>query len=155
MPFFRILLLLPMVVAGCGERVDRDALFDDEVAMYFNGRASRDAIAFLEEGGRYIDADIEDDEPRIDEPYVLPLVRQLRDEHGLAPIAILDPEDPRVAVAIVAESGDAAVKAAVNGTIAKADRAYPGEILSQWGHRWLSVDFLTPEEAEFFREEGP
>ena len=36
--------------------------------------------------------------------------------------------------------------------IEDAKQDFPGMILDQWGHQWLSLDFLGEEEAALYRE---
>ena len=39
--------------------------------------------------------------------------------------------------------------------VEEADAQFDGMIMQQWGHRWLSIDLIDKESADFFKKANP
>jgi hypothetical protein len=94
----------------------------------------------------------EPDDPALDRPYILPLLKKLKAKHGLKWQAVVHKKKTKFAVALVAELPSESDVEQIKQTIEGAQDQFPGEILSQYGHQWMSVDFLTEEDLKWEQE---
>jgi hypothetical protein len=141
------LVLTTVSLAGC--RTDYQELGDEHVRQDLLGKLERrEAIPFFEASGRFFDLD---DETTVDRDVVLPLLKRLKQVAPTDQWAVLRPNGSDWALALVVRlPRDAAVVQQMVQAVRQADEQYPGRILQQWGHEWLSVDFVDQAGAEFF-----
>lgn len=149
--WFPILLIL--LVEGCGTSEPTGIQESDSapethdaqvVSIWMPGRETTDAIAFLEGGGVYESLLTDVD---IDKLNLLPLLRRLRDDFGLAPVALLD--DPEVAFAVIVDIRQLeGPKGDVVDAIEEADDDFSGLILDKWGEQWLTIDMMDETELQ-------
>jgi hypothetical protein len=156
MSFVRVLLtsgLLLPAVAGCSqEKIDYQAKFDRVVESEWRAKWGWvDAEKFFSAGGLFIDSG-EPGDPTLDRPHILPLLKKLKEKHGLKWQAVVHKKKTKFAVALVAELPSAADVELIKQTIEGEQDQFPGEILSQYGHQWMSVDFLTEEDLKWEQE---
>lgn len=140
-------------LAGCREplpQVDMEAQFDREVETKWKTKWQWvDAIPHFHRGGFYMD-DSEGQGPRYDRPHVVPLLTSLHDEFALQWKAVVHQKDRSMTLALVAElPDDPSLRAKIDASLDRHQATFPGAILVQWGHHWLSLDFLTPEQEAF------
>jgi hypothetical protein len=152
----RVLLvscLLGCVLAGCGkEKVDFQAKFDHVVDQDWRKNWNWvDAEKFFSAGGLFVDSG-EPGDPTLDRPHILPLLKRLRDKHGLKWQAVVHKKKTKFAVALVAQLPSEGDVEKIKQTIESEQDKFAGEILSQYGHQWMSVDFLTEEDLEWERQ---
>lgn len=147
-------LLLMLMLSGCSEPLPTVAEEHDQQieTSWMVDRAATDAVEFLEQGGMYENASTDQD---IDGQYVLPMIRQLRDDFGLDVRALLD--DPEIAFAIVVDVSQMPLgddrRPQVMDIIEETDKKFPGVLIDKWGDRWLSFDLLDEQEMEVFPQE--
>lgn len=142
---------------GCGtvSQVDEAARFDRQVETEWKVKWPWvDALPFFDRGGRYMDLDGDDTAAtKFDRPHVAPLLKALGEEFELHWHAMVQPEQRDLALAILAElPSDPTLPDRIQAAIERHQQAFPGAILVQRGHRWLSLDFLTPEQEAFLEE---
>jgi hypothetical protein len=154
-------LLLSSGLTGCGESAEvieqRDrAEFDKQVETTLKKDwVWLEALQFLEKGGEYVDSG-EPGVPKYDKPNVLPLLQRLTKKHGLKWQAICDKKQRSICVAIVGQFPDSeGAHAAVMETLNVEQKSFPLDILVTEGNRWLSIDFMTPENAKFLEDGTP
>ncbi|MEZ6127506.1 MAG: hypothetical protein R3C59_02330 [Planctomycetaceae bacterium] len=143
-------LLIASFVSGCSQQPERDLKgeFDVEVQQnYFRNFGTTDAIKLLEAAGVYVDSE-EPDAQKLDRPHILPLLKRLKSEFGMDPIAVTTRKDPNLILAIVAELPPGVTQEEVRAMLLDAQNTFPGEILQQWGYRWLSLDFLSQQDVQ-------
>ncbi len=139
---------------GCGDSVVSDAAaLDTQIEdQWMANREVVDAIPFLEKGGMYENVGNKGEVP-IDKPYVLPLLKRIRDELSLKPVAVL--EGPQHAMAILIEIPKDPLKRQRMGDILqKAADSFPGLLMDNWGHKWLSLDYLDQLEVAGLKSSG-
>lgn len=139
---------------GCGSSPVHDTItLDQQIEeQWIAQRTVVDAIPFLERGGHYEDQEIEKG-VSIDKQYVLPLIKQFRDELSLKPLAVLD--DPQFAMAILLElPQDTVQRQKIGHILQQADEAFPGLLMDNWGQKWLSLDFLDERELGALQKAG-
>lgn len=149
----RVLLLTSLCTCfGCGAaaQVDEAARFDRQVETEWRAKWPWvDAGPFFERGGRYMDTD-DVAETRFDRPHVAPLLKALGEEFELHWHAMVEPKQRDFALAVLAElPPDPTIQDKILAAIERHQSTFPGAILVQRGHRWLSLDFLTPEQEAF------
>lgn len=144
--------LAVFAIAGCGTArpVDEAARFDREVDAVWKVKWPWvDALPFFQRGGRYVDTD-DAEKASFDRPHVAPLLKALGEEFDLHWQAVVQPDQRDFALAIVAElPTDPTIHKQIAAAIERHQQTFPGAILVQQGHRWLSLDFLTPEQEAF------
>lgn len=117
-----------------------------------------DALEFFEKGGVYENRISENakDAKDIDQKYVIPLIKKLRDKHHLKVLAIMHKDIPNTAMAVIAEAPkDRAIRNEVRATILEtADEFLPGFAWQNWSHHWVSLDFFDSEEIIPFKSSG-
>ena len=139
---------------GCGDSVVSDATaLDAQIEdQWMANREVVDAIPFLEKGGRYENVGNKGEVP-IDKPYVLPLLKRIRDELSLKPVAVL--EGPQHAMAILIEiPKDPVKRQRMEGILQQAADSFPGLLMDNWGHKWLSLDYLDQQEVAALKSSG-
>jgi hypothetical protein len=149
----RMLLLTGLCAClGCGAaaQVDEAARFDRQVETEWRVKWPWvDAAPFFERGGRYMDSD-DTAQTRFDQPHVAPLLKALGEEFELHWHAMVEPKQRDFALAVLAELPSDPTKVdQIMAAIERRQQTFPGAILVQCGHRWLSLDFLTPEQEAF------
>ena len=148
------LLALVLVLGTLGCRPDYKRTADNMVEEnYLKSEQRCTAIPFFEKGGRYFD---DDDSTTVDREILLPLLKQLHDLARSQQWVVPHKDDAKRAFAILIElPRDKATLDKMAQTVEKADAQFSGLILQQWGHRWLSLDFVDEEQAEFFKRADP
>jgi hypothetical protein len=155
-----LVLLLSSGLTGCGESAEvleqrERAAFDKQVeTTWKKDWVWVEGLQFLEKGGEYVDSG-EPGDPKYDKSAVLPLLQRLAKQHGLKWTAICDKKKRSICLAIVGQFPDSdGARAAVMDTLNIEQKSFPMDILVQEGNRWLSLDFMTPEDAKFLQD-GP
>ncbi len=150
--------LLACELAGCEsaaaiegrERVAFDKQVDTEWKKNWNWV---EGLQFLEKGGLYLDTG-EPGDPAYDRPAILPLLKRLSKSHGLKWHAVVDKKKRSFAVAVVGQlPEDEQSRRAIMDTLNEEQKTFPLDILVQQGNRWLSLDFLTPEDSAFLDDD--
>jgi hypothetical protein len=147
-------LTLLILVSGCGQdlKSHADQMVADE---YLKAGKHVKAIPFFEAGGKYFDQD-EAKPSQVDQKILLPMLKDLYQLHPGQQWVVPDTRNAKVAFAVLIElPGDAAQVDAMAKIVEAADDKFDGKILQQWGHKWLSVDLIDQETAEFFRKSDP
>lgn len=140
---------------GCNPPPDHQALFDKEVEeMYFLAYDQLDAVQFFRSGGRYVDV-VGSGEDQFDGPYVLPLLEALDVQLHLKFIACVEKGNNKQAVAVVAKLPSGVRREQVEQILVEKQKTFPGDILQQWGHTWVSLDFLSPGDMRLLEDAGP
>jgi hypothetical protein len=148
-----VFIITFMGTIGCGAKpVDYEARFDDDVETTWTKKWKWvDAVQYLEKGGVYVDTGDSED-AALDRPRVLPILKRLQREFGMEWEAVLD-QSQSLALAVVARlPNDASARAKIEAVLAEEQRQFPGAILQQWGHKWLSLDFLNEEQAKYMED---
>lgn len=147
------ILVLLVTAAGCGSDFDNKASLDAQIeAEWFENRQLADAVSFFENGGVYEDSG-EPGDPAIDQPTVLPLVRQLRDTLELDVQVVI--EEPGEAFALlIAIPKDESKHQQIRDMLNQADEEFFGVVMHNWGHRWISLDFLNELETKMLSDAG-
>ncbi len=167
--------VLLLAISGCDR--DYEAELDAKVTQqWMRPGMFVDAIEYLESGGHYHNSD--DDPPgaqNLDQQAILPFLKALREEFGQDLYAILVEADEDAPANDRGDQGDAAgqhtppLDELAWGFVMKlpndeanrkrfedylesARQDFPGMILEQWGHEWISLDFIDEEQAQFVRE---
>lgn len=152
-PLFCAVMLMAMS-AGCGSTSISDPVaLDKQIEeKWLAGREMVDAIEFLERGGQYENLEIPD-AAQIDQDHVLPLLKSIRDELSLNPMAVL--LTPERAMAILIDNPSAPAKRnRLRDLMQAADDKFPGLLIDNWGEKWLSLDFLDEREVGVLKSSG-
>lgn len=149
------LILLGLGAYAAWPRVDDKALLDQQIEEgWMNGRETVDALQFFENGGIYENRDAPGTTD-IDQNYVIPLVKQLRDKHRLEVLVVMHDKIPNAAMAVIVEApADRQSRNEVRQTILELTDFFPGLATQNWSHRWVSLDFFDEEEAVVFHNAG-
>lgn len=152
---FGLALAVAAIVCLSFPRVDGKAQLDRQIEDgWMDGRETVDALAFFEKGGVYENRDAPGAE-NIDQTYVVPLIKQLRDKHRLDVLVIEHDKLPNTAMAVIAEApADRASRNAVRQTILETTDSFPGLVTQNWSHHWVSLDFFDEEESIAFHRAG-
>jgi uncharacterized protein YlxP (DUF503 family) len=136
-------------------RVDYKAVLDRQITEeWMAGREVVDALEFFEKGGVYENRD-SDEAMDIDQKYVVPLVKRLKDEFHLNVLAIVEPDSTNTAMAIVAEvPPDRETRNKIRAAILETADKFPGFAMQNWSHNYVSLDFLDELEITPLREAG-
>lgn len=154
-----LLLLSLAALSGCGsaaavegqERNDFDKQVETTWKKNWDWVA---ALPFLEKGGSFFDSG-EPGDPIYDKPHILPLMKRVSSQHGVKWHIMVDRKNRGFALGIVGQLPDVeGVGKSVVATLTQEQKSFPLNILVHQGNRWLSLDFMTPEDAKFL-EEGP
>jgi hypothetical protein len=133
-------------------RIDHKDVLDRQIQEeWMPGREVVDALKFFDGGGTY-KSDARTDAAGLDRDYVVPLLKRLRDEHHLRVTVILRDDVPNTVLALLAEApASRAARNAVRTTILEAADGFPGLVLQNWSHQWVSLDFLDAQEMTAFK----
>jgi hypothetical protein len=154
-----LLLFSLAALAGCGsaaavegqERIDFDKQVETVWKKNWDWMA---AIPFIEKGGLFFDSG-EPGDPTYDKKHILPLMKRVSSKHGVKWHAMVDKRNRSFALGVVGQLPDAdGVRKSVMDTLLEEQTSFPLNILVHEGNRWMSLDFMTPEDAKFL-EEGP
>lgn len=152
-----LLLLLP-ALNGCGEStaavaVKERSQFDQEVETTWKKNWDWvEGLKYLEKGGLYFDSG-EPGDPTYDKSHVLPLLKRISAKHGLKWHAVVDKKNRSICLAIVGQFPDVdGVQKAVRDALEEEQKSFPVDILIQEGNRWLSIDFMSPENSKFLED---
>jgi hypothetical protein len=152
-----VLLLMPCV-AGCGESaeaIEGRARIDFDTQVETTWKKNWDwveGVTYLEKGGLYFDTGDPGD-PTFDRSHVLPLLKRISATHGMKWKAVVDRKDRSFALAIIGQYPDVeGVQKAVRDSLEKEQKSFPIDILIQEGNRWLSIDFMNPDDSRFLEE---
>ena len=157
LPDSRRLLLAVVALgmfSGCGssEVSDPKALDTQIEEQWMAGREKVDAIEFLEKNGQYENMELPE-ESQVDQFYVLPLLKKVRDELSLKPVAVLLDSERALAVLVPIPTASAP-RNRLRDFVRDADEGFAGLLLDNWGEKWLSLDFLSEREVEVFKNSG-
>lgn len=144
---------LILAAAGCGpEKVDYAEKLDHTIVSDWKKNwLWVDAARFFQTGGLFIDSG-EPGDPILDRPHIAPFLKLLHDKHGLNWQAVVHKKKTKFAVALVAQLPSSGDTDAIKATIDEEQKRFPGEILWQFGHQYMSVDFLTNADLEWERQ---
>lgn len=123
------------------------AVFDTQVEREFPARFHQeDGLEFFRRGGRY--CDFPEFAP-YDQPYVLPLLERLSARFSFKWTVVAERHDLDSALSVYARIPDELNPRDIQSALSEeqANPNFKGDILQQWGHRYISLDFLTPEEV--------
>ena len=144
--FLTILMLLP----GCG--VDHAAKVDVKVKKQWMRPGNYvDAIRYLESGGKYYTASMPG-MPDLDREAIIPLLKRLKKEFDHEQYAILVEDEDYCWGIVVKLPQDESQREKVEAFVEREMESFPGMILTEWGHEWLSLDFLDEQAAAVVRE---
>lgn len=149
------MVCLMAILYSARHQRDFQAQFDDRLETeWLSGRELMDAGEFLAKGG-VIENTGSSSRSDIDQKYVLPLIKRLRERHGLEMQVLLELNDPHQASGLVAEAPqDRDTRNAVRATILEAADAFPGFLYQHWGRRWLTLEFLDETEIQPLEKSG-
>lgn len=151
-----ILLPLLLMACGCGGK-DYKQIGDKMVTEAFDQHGPRvEAIPFFEKGGRYYDKE-DDTRPNfVDREILLPMLKKLQETYRTDQWVIPTKDDPNMAMyVLVALPANKNAEDALAKVVEEYDQKFDGLILQQWGHEWLSIDFMSKESLEFFKKSDP
>lgn len=134
-------------LAGCGagERAEFDSLVD-EIWLDFNEGRLVDAVEYVE-GGQVVWCDYEEPENRrIGREVIAPMAAAIESEHGTEVHALLR-DGLCIDLLVDRRTGDAS-ESDLRAAFEAADAKFDGRVVSNWGHRWVSVQFTSPEGFE-------
>lgn len=156
-------ILLGVLVSGLAAvlvylswpRIDYKAELDRQITEgWMAGREVVDALEFFEKGGVYENREMAGAYD-IDQKYVIPLIKRLKEEHHLNVLAILEKEPPNTAMAIIAEvPPDRETRNKIRATILETVDEFPGFAMQNWSHNYVSLDFLDEVEVTPLRDAG-
>jgi hypothetical protein len=140
------------VAAGCS--TDYQQIGDAQVESVMSGFDGKlEAIPFFEGKGRYFDSD---SSTTVDKDVVLPLLKVLKEIAPTEQWVIPQEEDPKTAFAVFVKlPGDVKVASRMADAVEAADDKFPGLILQQWGHEWLSFDLMPEETYKILKAKDP
>lgn len=150
---FAAIILAALVVTywpgGTPAEAPKDPLqiFDDQVEQQFSTLyAQHDGLDFFRNGGVY--CDLPEYKP-FDKPYVLPLLERLAKRFSLTWVVVTNPADQEYALSVYSRIPEGVTKVQLREALEEEQFAneFPGDILQQWGHKHISLDFLTPEQV--------
>jgi hypothetical protein len=148
---FVLLILTPLLLSGCGR--DHEADVDSKVTEeWMQDGMYVDAIEYLEDGGEYDDVEAADGTPELEAAAILPFFRRLKEEFDFDQYAILIEDADYCWGFVVKLPDDAAKRKEFQAFLESENESFPGLILEEWGHEWLSLDFLDEQAAKVVRE---
>ena len=154
MSSLRGLWLIPLCLLAVGCSPDIKQVADEMVTDDFLKKGNQVmAIPFFEKGGHYFD---DDASTKVDREIVLPLLQKLDTISHTPQWVVPDERDPKRAFAVLIElPSDNSVVDTMAKAVEEADAKFDGMIMQQWGHRWLSIDLIDKEAADFFKKANP
>ena len=154
-PYRVAALLVTLSLTGCGTRsLDLQEFIDRRVnEVWMKPGQYVDAAEFFSNGGHYYNHPDDATAIQLDEAHIIPLLAQIREKFELDQFVILDGTAPQTAWAVVTRLPQNPRRVQeLEAWLKAADSEFPGMILQEWGHEWLSLDFLNEEEAAVARE---
>lgn len=143
------LLLCAVLLTGgcsCSRKPGLAEMVDEHIEQsYLQKFQQQPGVSFLKRGGRYLD-DGTKEAFDIERQHVIPMFEKLERELNLNFIALTSERDPESALAMVSRLPENVSSDDVMIFLKAAQKTFPGAILVERGHRWVSIDFLTPEE---------
>lgn len=139
-----------LLIVGCSQvdpKADFDSLVED-VWLDLNEPQQLDAIAYLEGGGRHYDVAFDGGATEVDRTILLPLLRRLKTEFEVEPIALVKPRQDFATAILVKLPADRATQRSIERAIQEADEEFTDEIWTEWGHRWLAIILMEPDVDE-------
>ncbi|HEY3964077.1 MAG TPA: hypothetical protein VGM05_05935 [Planctomycetaceae bacterium] len=138
--------------AGCGSDIKEIA--DQQVARnLLASHERREAIPFFENRGRFFDTD---ESTTVDHDVVLPLLKTLAEVADTDQWVILRPAETDWAFALLVKlPRDPGIVDRMAAAVEQVDAGFPGLILQQWGHEWLSMDLIDQETYAFMKKSNP
>ena len=154
MSSLRGLWLIPLCLLAVGCSPDIKQVADEMVTDDFLKKGTQVmAIPFFEKGGHYFD---DDETTKVDREIVLPLLQKLETISHTPQWVVPDERDPKRAFAVLIElPSDNSVVDTMAKAVEEADAKFDGMIMQQWGHRWLSIDLIDKDTADFFKKANP
>lgn len=109
---------------------------------------SVEAIAHLQSGKPYqFDPDF--DEVDYDQSFLLPLLMRLRDEVGIHWEGLAYPDEPERLYAVIGLlPAERSARGRIEAILKEEDEKFAGAIFDQWGHRWLGLDYYSPDDID-------
>jgi hypothetical protein len=143
---------LALTCAGCAPNYK--SIADKQVENSLLARyEKRDAIEFLDAGGKFFDRD---DAVSTDRETVLPMLRRLKEAAATDQWAVLGSKDPnRATIILIRLPADSKEVDAMARIVEQADESFPGLILQQWGDRWLAIQLIDQQTYEFLKKSDP
>lgn len=134
-------------------RTDHRAGFDSQVEeQWISGRELVRATEFFAGGGIYESADAS---RSIDQQLLVPLIERLEQEHRLEFEVIVEPSQPQLASALIAQiPTERDSRNAIRSAILQASEQFPGFLHQYWGHHWLSLDYFDEQELPALERAG-
>lgn len=120
---------------------------DTQVNYWIQQFDKTNAIEFLENGGLFMNARVRDG--KLDEEVVLPLLKRIKEETGIEPLASLMPDSNKIAgMMLVNLPADPAKLERLKQIFVEADDAYEGPILRNYGDLWMHFELMDPTLAK-------
>lgn len=142
------LLSLWLSIPGCRPASDPEAAFDRTALEWQQSATLVDPIEFLESGHAY------NHDPEIhpggdyDREFFVPLLKRLRREARLEFIGVVDEEDPQRLFAVLSPlPASEPQRNDVRRILEDEQRRFAGLVFDQWGHAWLGLDYVHPDDA--------
>ncbi len=146
-------LSVVLVFSSSGCAPDHEAELDAKVMQeWMRPDMYVDAIEYLESGGHYYVADDTPGAMDLDREAIAPFLSDLKQAFGKEQYAILVEDEDYAWGFVMKLPSDEAGRKRFAAYLESVRPDFPGMILEQWGHEWISFDFLDEEQAEFIRE---
>lgn len=143
-------LMLLLLFSGCG--ADYEARVDTKVTrQWLRDGMYVDAIEYLESGGKYYTTQVSG-MPDLDQEAILPLLKQMKAEFDYEQFAILVEDEEYCWGIVVKLPADESEQQKLKAFLEREKERFPGMILEEWGHDWLSLDFLDEFAAGVVRD---
>ena len=137
--------------SGCGP--DEAAKIDAKVTQdWMRPGMYVDAIEYLESGGRFYDAADIPGKPDLDAEAIVPFLKDLKQEFGQEQYAILVEDDDYAWSIVMKLPSETPGRERFEAYLESVRQDFPGMILEEWGHDWITFHFLDEEDATFIRE---
>ncbi|MGD9856933.1 MAG: hypothetical protein AB7U20_18445 [Planctomycetaceae bacterium] len=142
---------LTFFAAGCG--TDYEAEVDAKVTQEWMREGKQvDALEYFKTGGRYYSGAGMPGKPDLDQEAIVPFLKDLKEKFGQEQYAIQFEGDEYAWGIVMKLPVDKDNRRRFEEYLEEVRESFPGMILEEWGHEWISFDFLDKEEAEFIRE---
>ncbi len=146
-----VTVALPLCGLGCAR--DYEAEIDAKVTQkWMQPGMYVDAVEYLESGGHYYDGDDIPGNPDLDSEAIVPFLKDLKQEFGQQQYAILVEDDDHAWSIVMKLPLDTSDRQRFEDYLESSRESFPGMILEEWGHEWITFHFLDEEQAEFVRE---
>lgn len=148
----KVLLLLSLLPAAGCTGGDYESEVDLKITEdWMQPGMYVDAVEYLESGGQY-DTLAMPDSAGLDQTAILPFLKRLKNEFDQEQYAILIEGEPYCWGIVVKLPEDDVQRRQFQDFLDREDATFPGMILQEWGHEWVSLDFLNEEAAAVIRE---